>query len=56
MKKTISPLLVIGLLIVATHSIMDRFFTPMPNWLAIPLLVVAIILIVVGGLKSRKEK
>lgn len=56
MKKTISPLLVMGLLIVAAYSTMERFFTPIPNWLAIPLLVVSIVLIVAGVLKPRKEK
>jgi len=53
MKKAISPLLGIGLLIFAVYTIVQRFITPISDWLAIPLLVVAIVLIIVGGLKTK---
>jgi Flp pilus assembly protein protease CpaA len=55
MKRTISPLLGIGLLLFAVYTITDRFVTPISNWLAIPLLVIAIVLIMVGGLKSKEK-
>lgn len=56
MKKTISPLLRLGLLIFVLQTIIDRFITPVSDWVAIPVLVVAIVLIVVGGLKTREQK
>jgi hypothetical protein len=55
MKKTISPMLGIGLLIFVAFTIIERFITPISDWLAIALLVVAIILITVGGLKMKKS-
>lgn len=56
MKKTISPLLGIGLLIFVVNTIVQRFITQISNWIGIPLLVVAIILIIVGGLKTNEKK
>lgn len=54
MKKAISPILGIGLLVFAIQTIIDRFVTPVSDWIAIPILVVAIIFIIVGGLKTRE--
>ena len=56
MKKTISPLLGIGLLIFVVYNIIERFIIPISDWLAIPLLVAAIVLIIVGGLKTKDKK
>lgn len=56
MKKTFSPMLSIGLIIVGTYTIIERFITPISDWLAIPLLVVAIIMIVIGALKTNEKK
>lgn len=56
MKKTISPLLGIGLFIFAVYTIVQRFITSISDWIAIPLLVVAIVLIIVGGLKTKEKK
>ncbi|MCL6590016.1 MAG: hypothetical protein K6U80_08695 [Firmicutes bacterium] len=56
MKKTISPLLGIGLLIFAAYTIIERFITPISDWLAIPLLVAAIFLIIIGGLITKEKK
>jgi len=56
MKKTISPLLEIGLLIFVVNTIVQRFITPISYWIAIPLLVVAIVLIIVGGIKTKEKK
>lgn len=56
MKKAISPLLKIGLLIFVVNTIVQRFITPISDWIAIPLYVVAIVLIIVGGLKAKEKK
>ena len=57
MKKTISPLLLgIGLLIFVVITIVQRFIKTISDWIAIPLLVVAIVLIIVGGLKIKERK
>ena len=55
MKKTMSPLLIAGLLIFALYIITERFIVPIPNGMAIPLLIVDIVLIAVGGIKSKKK-
>jgi hypothetical protein len=55
MKKTISPLLGIGLLIFVVNTIVERFITPISDWIVIPMLVVAIVLIIVGGLKTKEK-
>jgi hypothetical protein len=55
LKKAISPSLGIGLLIFVVITIVQRFIMPMSNWIAIPLLVVAIVLIIVGGLKTKER-
>lgn len=53
MKKTIAPLLGIGLLIFLAYIIANRFIVELSDWVAIPILLIAIILIVIGGLKSK---
>jgi hypothetical protein len=55
MKKTISPLLGIGLLIFVVNTIVERFITSISDWIVIPMLVVAIVLIIVGGLKTKEK-
>ena len=55
MKKTLSPLLTVGLLIVVLLNLVNRFVTPLSDWVAIPLALLAIVLIIVGGLKSKSE-
>lgn len=52
MKKTISPVLGIGLIISVSHTIIVRFITPISNELSVLILMLAIILIIVGGLKT----
>ncbi len=46
MKK---PLLGIGLLVFLAYSIIDRFITPLSDWIAIPMMLIAVVLIIVGG-------
>jgi len=48
MKKTLSPILIIGLLINAIYIITNRFIVVLPDWIAIPVLLVDIVLILVG--------
>ncbi|MBU9720593.1 MULTISPECIES: hypothetical protein [Bacillaceae] len=52
MKKTLSPFLVIGLLIFVTVQLVERFITHIPNLIAMLLLLVAIFLIIYGGRKK----
>jgi len=56
MERKISPLLEIGLLIGIATTLVQRFITPISDWIAIPLLVVAIVLIIIGGLKAKDKK
>ena len=56
MKKTISPFLEIGLLIFVVNTIVQKFITPISDWIAIPLFVVAIVMIIIGGLKTKEKK
>jgi len=55
MKKTISPILGIGLLVFLAYTIVNRFITPLSDWIAIPVLLIAIALIIVGGLKNKNQ-
>jgi hypothetical protein len=36
-------------------SHLNRFITPISDWIEIPLLVVAIVLIVAGGIKTKEK-
>ncbi|MDF2685324.1 MAG: hypothetical protein K0S55_505 [Clostridia bacterium] len=56
MKRTISPLLGMGLLIFALLTIIERFIVPISNFIAIPLLIAAIVLIIIGGFKNNGKK
>jgi len=56
MKKIISPMMRVGILIVVAYIIIERFIIPIPDLIAIPLLLVSIILVVVGGFKMKKVK
>ena len=54
-KKTVSPILIIGLLLYVAYSIIDRFITPLPDWIAIPVMLIAVVLIIIGVFKMRKQ-
>jgi len=54
-KKKISPIWIIGLLLYVAYSITDRFITPLSDWIAIPVMIVAVVLIIIGVLKMRKR-
>ena len=55
MKKTISPILVAGLFIFVLLNITERFITPVSNWVAIPILIISIILVILGGFKEKNK-
>ncbi len=52
MRRKISPVLAAGLLIFLIYSVMDRFIVRIPDVAAIPVLLLAIALIIAGGLKK----
>lgn len=47
-NKTMSPILIIGLLINAIYIITNRFIVVLPDWIAMPVLLIDIVLILVG--------
>ncbi len=53
MKKT---LLGMGLLVFLAYSVIDRFVTPLSDWIAIPMMLIAVILIIAGGGLKRKPR
>ena len=52
-KKTISPILAIGLIIFIILNIIERFIITLSDWISIPILILAIVLIIIGGLKKK---
>lgn len=56
MKKSLSPVLIIGLFINAIYILTNRFVTVWPDWLAYPILFVDIALILVGMFMSMRKK
>lgn len=55
LKKRLSPLLKIGLLILVANITIERFIEHISNWIAIPILLVGVILIIAGVLKGKEE-
>jgi len=53
MRKKIHPILIIGLFIFVAVTIIQRFITPITDWIAILLLLIAINLILFGGFKMK---
>lgn len=54
MRLTISPLLALGLILFVVYAVVDRVIVPIPNGLAFPMLVAAVVLIVLGGLRPKR--
>lgn len=48
-----NPLLIIGLLINCTYVCVNRFWKPLPNWLAIPILLLGIALMLAGAFITK---
>jgi hypothetical protein len=55
MQKNISPILVIGLIISTIYIIINRFIVSIPDFVAIPVLLIDIVLIVVGIFRMRSK-
>ncbi len=45
----------IGLLIIVTIIITERFIVQISDWIAIPLLLAALGLIIAGGIKNKEK-
>ncbi len=52
-KRTNTIIMVIGMLLFLAYSLTDRFITPLTDAIAIPWMVVAVVLIVVGLIRLR---
>jgi len=52
-KKTLSPFLTIGVLLFVAYSITDRFITPLSDGIAIPVMLLAVVLMIIGVFKMR---
>ena len=53
-KQKVSSILIIGMLLFVAYSVTDRFITPLSDWIAIPMMLIAVILMIIGVLKMRK--
>lgn len=49
-KKVI---LLLGLIIFGVYMIIDKFIMPISVWIAVPLLIISVIMILYGGLKPK---
>jgi len=54
-NKTVSPILITGMLLFVAYSVTDRFITSLSDWIAIPVMLIAVILMIIGVLKMRKR-
>ena len=55
MKSRYNFSTIIGVLIYLIYSSVDRFIVEIPDVVAIPLMIVGIVLIIVGAVKSRNS-
>lgn len=55
MKWTISPLTGVGLVVFVVYTVVERLVVHLPDWLAIPALVIAVVLIILGGLRPTRD-
>jgi hypothetical protein len=53
MPKELTPLVKLGLLVVVVILITDRFITEVPDLIVIPVLLLAIVLILIGGWRKK---
>lgn len=54
MRKPNMPFLVLSLALCSGIILVDRFATPLPNWLALPLALVAAVSLIIAMVKSRQ--
>lgn len=55
MKGKVSILTMIGVLVYVVYSLVDRFIVEIPDIVAIPVIILGIILILTGILKTLKD-
>ena len=55
-RYRVSPLLIAGLAIFVFNILFEILIVPLPDWLALPLLVLSGLLIMIGGWISRKRR
>lgn len=55
MKGKMSVTTMIGILIYVVYSIADRFIIEVPNIIAIPTMILGIVLIISGNIKTRTD-
>lgn len=55
MQKKMGIPIVLGLFMIAIYFIVDRFIVELPNLIAIPVMILAIVFILFGFLKSPKD-
>ena len=54
-KNLVLPILmIIGMLLFAAYSVTDRFITPLSDWIAIPVILIAVVLMIIGIVKMSK--
>jgi uncharacterized protein (DUF983 family) len=56
MKNNMSLVTAIGALVLAAYIIIDKFIVQLPDWVAIPVLVIAATLLVFGLIKRKTDK
>lgn len=55
MKGKMSSLMKIGVFIYVIYSLVDRFIVGIPNIVAIPVMILGIVMIVIGFIKTPKD-
>ena len=55
-KMMASPILILGFTVVTLIQVVDRFIIVIPDSIAIPILLVAIFMLVIGGIKEIKKR
>ncbi|HHY24844.1 MAG TPA: hypothetical protein GX527_11570 [Clostridiaceae bacterium] len=55
MKGKMNTLMKIGLLIYVIYSLVDRFIVGIPNIIAIPVMILGLVMIIIGFIKTPKD-
>jgi len=56
MKVKFSPYFIVGVLILAGYLVVENLFLTIPAFAAVPILLFALILIIIDGIKRRADK
>ena len=55
MKRELSILTKIGIIIYVVYSLVDRFIVGIPDIIAIPIMIIGIALMTIGNLKTSRD-